>query len=104
MQQHQSRIAVDGVVSIYRPLSRGPCARASRLLISSFLKLRLIADARRHVFRGNNFSAEVIENTRQKAALKEISSVEDVADQVKTFALSKSITGQNLVIDCGIAI
>jgi len=53
---------------------------------------------------GNNFSPEVIETMRQKAALKEISTVEDVADQVKTFALSKSITGQNLVIDCGIAI
>ncbi|KXJ95602.1 short chain dehydrogenase [Microdochium bolleyi] len=53
---------------------------------------------------GSNFSEEVVESLKQKAALKDVATVEDVAQQVKTFALSRSQTGQNAVIDCGIAI
>jgi hypothetical protein len=33
--------------------------------------------------------------------LGRLAEVEDVASQVRTLALSKSITGQNIVIDCG---
>ncbi|KAJ1331639.1 ketoreductase RED2 [Microdochium nivale] len=53
---------------------------------------------------GNKFPDDIIESNRQKAVLKDIATVEDVAQQVKTFALSRSQTGQNAVIDCGIAI
>ena len=42
--------------------------------------------------------------TTEKSALKSLATPEDVAEQVKTLVLSKSITGQNVVIDCGIAI
>ena len=42
--------------------------------------------------------------TTEKSALKATASPEDVADQIKTLVLSKSITGQNIVLDCGIAI
>lgn len=64
--------------------------------------MQFLSSAANH--RGNNFPEEVIESNIQKAALKDVSTVEDVAQQVKTFALSRSQTGQNAVIDCGIAI
>ena len=45
------------------------------------------------------------ESKREKAIantkLKRLATVEDVADQVRTLALSKSVTGQNLCIDGG---
>ncbi|KAH7035459.1 short chain dehydrogenase [Microdochium trichocladiopsis] len=53
---------------------------------------------------GSQFPEDVINANRERSALKSVATVEDVAEQVKTFSLSKSITGQNLVIDCGIAI
>ena len=54
--------------------------------------------------RGNRFPAEKVKAATDKSVLKSTATVEDVADQVKTLVLSKSITGQNIVIDCGIAI
>ncbi|KAI5927747.1 short chain dehydrogenase [Camillea tinctor] len=47
------------------------------------------------------FTPEQKEAHRQKTALKRIVTVEDVAEQVYTFAQSKSITGVNIVIDSG---
>lgn len=45
------------------------------------------------------------ESKRQKAVentkLKRLATVEDVADQIRTLALSRSVTGQNLCIDGG---
>jgi NAD(P)-dependent dehydrogenase (short-subunit alcohol dehydrogenase family) len=40
---------------------------------------------------------KAIENTK----LKRLATVEDVADQIRTLALSRSVTGQNLCIDGG---
>jgi NAD(P)-dependent dehydrogenase (short-subunit alcohol dehydrogenase family) len=40
---------------------------------------------------------KAIENTK----LKRLATVEDVADQIRTLVLSKSVTGQNLCIDGG---
>ena len=54
--------------------------------------------------RGNRFPKEKVEATKSKSALKDTATPEDVAEQIKTLVLSKSITGQNIVIDCGIAI
>ncbi|KIW11565.1 hypothetical protein PV08_10866 [Exophiala spinifera] len=53
---------------------------------------------------GNKFPEKKIKATADKALLKSIASPVDVADQIKTLVLSKSITGQNIVMDCGIAI
>src|SRR5271155_4154082 len=53
---------------------------------------------------GSRFPEVKIKATTEKSALKNLPTTEDVADQVKTLALSKSITGQNIVLDCGIAI
>lgn len=55
-------------------------------------------------YRGQRFSDEKIKTTMHQTALKALPKVEDVAEQVKTLALNKSITGQNIVMDCGIAI
>jgi enoyl-[acyl-carrier-protein] reductase (NADH) len=54
--------------------------------------------------RGNQFPEAKVKATVEKSALKGTATVEDVADQIKTLVLSKSITGQNIVLDCGIAI
>lgn len=54
--------------------------------------------------RGERFPKEKVEATKAKSALKDTASPEDVADQVKCLVMSKSITGQNIVVDCGIAI
>ncbi|RMZ79598.1 hypothetical protein DV737_g3297, partial [Chaetothyriales sp. CBS 132003] len=53
---------------------------------------------------GSQFPPEKIEGSKQKSLLKDLANVDDVAQQVKTLVLSKSITGQNIVMDCGIAI
>jgi len=53
---------------------------------------------------GNQFSEAKVKATVDKSALKGTATPEDVADQIKTLVLSKSITGQNIVLDCGIAI
>lgn len=54
--------------------------------------------------RGQKFPESKVNATKEKAALKDLATPEDVAEQVRTIALSKSMTGQNIVIDCGIAI
>lgn len=53
---------------------------------------------------GSKFPESKVSATKEKSALKNTATPEDVAEQVKCLALSKSITGQNVVIDCGIAI
>ncbi|CAK7220136.1 hypothetical protein SCUCBS95973_004056 [Sporothrix curviconia] len=53
---------------------------------------------------GQRFSDEQVQATVDKTALGKLATVEDVAEQVKALALSTSITGQNIVIDGGIAI
>ena len=53
---------------------------------------------------GQRFSEDKIQATIEKSMLKRVPTVEDVADQVRTLAMSKSITGQNIVMDCGIAV
>ena len=53
---------------------------------------------------GQQFPESKVEATKGKAALGRTAEPEDVAEQVKALVLSKSITGQNIVIDCGIAI
>jgi len=53
---------------------------------------------------GQAFPEAKVKATTEKSALKSTATPEDVADQIKTIVLSKSITGQNIVMDCGIAI
>ncbi|EXJ59831.1 alcohol dehydrogenase [Cladophialophora yegresii CBS 114405] len=53
---------------------------------------------------GNQFPESKVKATVEKSALKGTATVEDVADQIRTLVLSRSITGQNIVIDCGIAV
>ncbi|KAK5449681.1 hypothetical protein LTS15_008756 [Exophiala xenobiotica] len=53
---------------------------------------------------GNKFPETKVKATTEKSALKSTASPEDVAEQIRTLVLSKSITGQNIVMDCGIAI
>ncbi len=54
--------------------------------------------------RGHLFPEAKVKATTEKTALKSLPTPEDVADQIKTLVLSKSITGQNIVLDGGIAI
>ena len=56
------------------------------------------------LYRGAKFPEAKVKATADKSALKSLATPEDVAEQVKTLVLSKSITGQNIVLDCGIAI
>ncbi|EHY55447.1 hypothetical protein HRR83_008876 [Exophiala dermatitidis] len=53
---------------------------------------------------GNQFPESKVKATTEKSALKSLATPEDVAEQIRTLVLSKSITGQNIVLDCGIAI
>ncbi|KEF52562.1 alcohol dehydrogenase [Exophiala aquamarina CBS 119918] len=53
---------------------------------------------------GSQFPESKVKATTDKSALKSTATPEDVAEQIKALVLSKSITGQNIVIDCGIAI
>lgn len=56
------------------------------------------------LYRGNQFPESKVKATVDKSALKSTATPEDVAEQIRTLVLSKSITGQNIVLDCGIAI
>ena len=53
---------------------------------------------------GQKFPEKSVKAVTERGALKRLAEVDDVAEQVKTMALSKSMTGQNVVVDCGIAI
>jgi len=53
---------------------------------------------------GQKFSEEKVKAATDKGALKSLATVEDVADQVRVMVMSRSMTGQNVVVDCGIAI
>ncbi|CAK7566507.1 MAG: hypothetical protein SEPTF4163_004454 [Sporothrix epigloea] len=53
---------------------------------------------------GQRFSDDQIQEAVGKTVLGRVATVEDVAEQVKSLALSTSITGQNIVIDGGIAL
>ncbi|KAJ9501189.1 hypothetical protein H2202_002983 [Exophiala xenobiotica] len=53
---------------------------------------------------GNQFPKATIKATTDKAALRSLAVPKDVAEQIRTLVLSESITGQNIVMDCGIAI
>jgi NAD(P)-dependent dehydrogenase (short-subunit alcohol dehydrogenase family) len=50
---------------------------------------------------GMKFPEAKREAAKNNTKLKRLATVEDVADQVKTLALSRSVTGQNLSIDGG---
>ncbi|KAK5711643.1 hypothetical protein LTR17_018278 [Elasticomyces elasticus] len=50
---------------------------------------------------GLSFGEEKIEKATQATKLKRLATVEDVADQVRVLATTRSITGQNLVVDSG---
>ena len=54
--------------------------------------------------RGERFPKEKVEATKNKAALKDTADPVDVAEQVRALIMSKSTTGQNVIVDCGIAI
>ncbi|KAF5656715.1 major facilitator family transporter [Fusarium heterosporum] len=53
---------------------------------------------------GLSFPAERLETARNKNKLGRFATVEDVAEQVRTFVVSKSVTGQNGIIDAGFGI
>ncbi|KAH6684672.1 hypothetical protein B0J14DRAFT_664665 [Halenospora varia] len=53
---------------------------------------------------GRKFPEEKLKSVQEKNALKRFATPEDVAEQVKLFALSKSVTGTNAVIDAGFAL
>ena len=53
---------------------------------------------------GQKFPEKSVKAVTERGALKRLAEPDDVAEQVKTMALSKSMTGQNVVVDCGIAI
>ncbi|KAL5592858.1 hypothetical protein FOBRF1_013166 [Fusarium oxysporum] len=50
---------------------------------------------------GISFPAERLEIARNTNKLGRFATVEDVAEQVRTFVLSKSMTGQNGIVDAG---
>lgn len=50
---------------------------------------------------GLSFPAQRLELARKSNKLDRFATVEDVVQQVKTFVVSKSVTGQNAVIDAG---
>ena len=53
---------------------------------------------------GMRFPQEKRDKAVQNTKLKRLATVEDVADQVRTLVLSRSVTGQNLCIDGGSSI
>ena len=55
-------------------------------------------------YRGHQFPEATIKVTADKAVLKSLAVPKDVAEQIRTLVMSESITGQNIVMDCGIAI
>lgn len=50
---------------------------------------------------GMSFPEAKREGFKNMSKLKRIPTLEDVADQVRLFALSNSTTGQNLLVDAG---
>ncbi|EFX04353.1 short chain dehydrogenase reductase [Grosmannia clavigera kw1407] len=50
---------------------------------------------------GLSFPAERLDETKRRNALQRFATVEDVAAQVKLYVTSKSVTGQNAVVDAG---
>ena len=54
--------------------------------------------------RGQRFTDGEVQAMIDKTTLGVLPTPEDVAEQVKGLALNRSITGQNIVIDGGIAI
>ena len=53
---------------------------------------------------GLKFPAEARERIKGTTKLGRLATVEDAADQVRCLAMSQSITGQNVVVDCGTAL
>ncbi len=53
---------------------------------------------------GQRFSEDKIKAATEKGILKNLATVEDVAEQVRTLATNKSMTAQNVIVDCGIAV
>lgn len=53
---------------------------------------------------GMKFPQEKIQASINNTKLKRLATVEDVADEVRMIACSKSVTGQNFVVDCGITL
>ena len=53
---------------------------------------------------GQQFSEERVKGVVANTKLKRLATVEDVAEQVRVLCLSRSMTGQNVVMDGGIAI
>jgi NAD(P)-dependent dehydrogenase (short-subunit alcohol dehydrogenase family) len=52
---------------------------------------------------GQRFPEATVNAVTEKGALKRLTTAEDVADLIRTMILSRSLTGQNIVVDCGIA-
>ncbi|KAJ5812075.1 short chain dehydrogenase [Penicillium riverlandense] len=52
---------------------------------------------------GQRFPEATVNAVTEKGALKRLTTAEDVADLIRTMILSRSLTGQNIVIDCGIS-
>jgi len=50
------------------------------------------------------FPEKKIKATTEKSMLKSLATVEDVSEQIRALVMGKSMTGQNVVMDCGIAI
>ena len=53
---------------------------------------------------GQKFPDQAVASVRDKAILKRLADLDDVANLAKSILLNGSLTGQNVVIDCGIAI
>ncbi|KAK3901573.1 hypothetical protein C8A05DRAFT_16252 [Staphylotrichum tortipilum] len=53
---------------------------------------------------GLSFPAARLEAAKEANKLKRFATVEDVAQQVRTFVVSKTITGQNAIIDAGFSL
>ena len=53
---------------------------------------------------GQQFPESVVKDISEKAALKRLTTLEDVAEMVRTMVSSESLTGKNIIMDCGIVI
>ncbi|GAB1725120.1 hypothetical protein NU195Hw_g6841t1 [Hortaea werneckii] len=53
---------------------------------------------------GMSFGPEKIEAATNATKLKRLATVEDVADQVRVLATTRSMTGQNLIVDSGLTL
>lgn len=53
---------------------------------------------------GQQFPESTVKAISERSPLKRLTTLEDVAELVRTTVLSKSLTGQNIVIDCGLSI